>query len=120
MKKLICLLMIAVGITAHAQNPYKKFTQNLPFKMSEVKAPVIPNRQVNLRDFGAVNDGVTLNTQAFAKAIDAHSIISIRHMNHFIRLGLNAFISLNDTRSRNTGISNAGRPKHRFTKKWAE
>ena len=70
MKKLICLLMIAVGITAHAQNPYKKFTQNLPFKMSEVKAPVIPNRQVNLRDFGAVNDGVTLNTQAFAKAIE--------------------------------------------------
>jgi polygalacturonase len=65
--------MIAVGITAHAQNPYKKFTQNLPFKMSEVKAPVIPNRQVNLRDFGAVNDGVTLNTQAFAKAIDALS-----------------------------------------------
>ena len=73
MKKLVCMMLMAVALTAHAENPYKKYTANLPFSMPEVKAPVIPNRQVNLRDFGAVNDGVTLNTQAFAKAIDALS-----------------------------------------------
>ena len=67
------MLLMAVSLTASAENPYKKFTANLPFKMAEIKAPVIPNRQVNLRDFGAVDDGVTLNTEAFAKAIDVLS-----------------------------------------------
>ena len=80
MKKLICLLLLGVTLTASAQkhncekgkacakceNPYKRFTQNLPFQMPEVKAPQFPDRQVNLRDFGAVDDGVTLNTNAFA------------------------------------------------------
>ena len=71
MKKLICLLMLAVTITAQAQNPYKKYTEKLPFQMPEVAAPVIPNYTVNLKKFGAVGDGVTLNTKAFEKAIAA-------------------------------------------------
>ncbi len=74
MKKIICMALMAMAMTVQAQekgeNPYKKFTQNLPFKMAEVKAPVIPDRQVNLKDFGAVGDGETLCTDAFAKAID--------------------------------------------------
>ena len=76
MKRYICMALLAMAMTVQAQeygkgeNPYKKFTQNLPFKMAEVKAPVIPDRQVNLKDFGAVGDGVTLCTDAFAKAIE--------------------------------------------------
>ena len=81
MKKLISMMMlIAVALTATAllqactgnknnENPYKCYTQNLPFEMPEMAAPQIPDRQVNLKDFGAVGDGVTLNTDAFEKAI---------------------------------------------------
>ena len=70
---------MTLAITVQAQdcckgeNPYKKYTQDLPFGMLEVKAPVIPERQVNLKDFGAVGDGATLCTDAFAKAIEALS-----------------------------------------------
>ena len=73
MKKLICMMLLAVAITVQAQNPYKKYTDKLPFQMPEVAAPVIPNYEVNLKKFGAVGDGVTLNTKAFQKAIDALS-----------------------------------------------
>ncbi|MBP5509140.1 MAG: glycoside hydrolase family 28 protein [Prevotella sp.] len=70
MRRLICIALVMMAVSVQAQvNPYKKYTQNLPFKMQEVKAPVIPDRQVNLKDFGAVGDGTTLCTDAFAKAI---------------------------------------------------
>lgn len=42
---------------------------NLPFAMSEVERPDIPAYSVHLTDFGGVADGVTLNTESFAKAI---------------------------------------------------
>ncbi len=73
MKKLICVLLLAVAVSAQAQNPYKKYTEKLPFEMPEVAAPVIPDYTVNLKKFGAVGDGLTLNTKAFEKAIDALS-----------------------------------------------
>ena len=76
MKKLIVTLITAfVVISGFAAdkdgNPYAKYTEKLPFPMPEVTAPVSPDNQVNLKDFGAVGDGITLNTEAFAKAIDA-------------------------------------------------
>src|ERR1019366_10099218 len=39
------------------------------FPLPRVKEPVIPNRIAHLTDFGAVGDGRTLNTEAFAKAL---------------------------------------------------
>lgn len=42
-----------------------------PFQMPEVKTPAIPDYQVKLTDFGAVGDGKTLCTDAFAKAFAA-------------------------------------------------
>lgn len=46
------------------------FYKDLPFDMPLLKVPVFNKYAVNISDFGAVGDGVTLNTEAFAKAID--------------------------------------------------
>jgi len=79
-KKLICMAAaFAIVLGAKAQgdncckgaNPYKKYTENLPFEMPEVKAPVIPDNKVSLKDFGADPTGIGLCTEAFAKAVDA-------------------------------------------------
>ena len=43
--------------------------KDLPFDMPRVQRPVIPDYTVDLTDFGAVGDGVTLNTDAFAQAM---------------------------------------------------
>lgn len=47
--------------------------EGIEFKMAIVKEPVIPNNSVNIKDFGAINGGDVLNTEAFAKAIEAVS-----------------------------------------------
>ena len=79
-KQLISLTLMALtmAVTASAQpaccqqdgNPYKKYTENLPFSMPEIKAPVIPDLKVCLKGFGGDATGVQLSTEAFAKAID--------------------------------------------------
>ena len=48
--------------------------EDLPFEMEQVQRPQIPEREVNIVDFGGVGDGVTLNSDAFAKAIDDLSL----------------------------------------------
>ena len=45
--------------------------EDLPFEMSKVRRPEIPVREISIEDFGGVGDGVTLNTDAFSKAVDA-------------------------------------------------
>ena len=82
-KQLISLTLMALtmAVTASAQpaccqqdgNPYKKYTENLPFSMPEIKAPVIPDLKVCLKDFGGDATGVQLSTEAFAKAIESLS-----------------------------------------------
>ena len=52
-----------------AQNPYKQYTEGLPFAMPEISAPAIPSREVILSDFGADATGRQLCTTAFAEAI---------------------------------------------------
>ncbi len=69
----ILLLLAFIGLTASAENPYKKYTTDLPFSMPEVSAPVIPQRQLSLAAFGADSTGRQLCTDAFARAIEALS-----------------------------------------------
>ena len=68
-KATLTLLLAAVCSLASAENPYRKFTQNLPFAMDEVQAPVIPDRQVLLSSYGGDSTGQKLSTQAFANAM---------------------------------------------------
>lgn len=74
MKKIrkISLLSAAAlwfGCGAAAASDYDHYYDNLPVKIGRVQEVAIPNNSVSLKDFGAVNDGVTLNTEAFAKAM---------------------------------------------------
>ncbi|WP_433831629.1 glycoside hydrolase family 28 protein [Flavobacterium anhuiense] len=64
----ILALSFCNPIAAQKANDY-----NVEFTMSKINEPVIPNNTVNIKDFGAVNGGYTLNTKAFADAIDAVS-----------------------------------------------
>ncbi|WP_089237405.1 glycoside hydrolase family 28 protein [Belliella buryatensis] len=43
---------------------------NVEFEMPKVKEASFPDFAVNIKDFGAVSDGITKNTTAFAQAMD--------------------------------------------------
>ena len=49
------------------------YTHHAPFPMPEVIQPTFPDKTFRLPDFGAIGDGRTLNTTAFAKALQACS-----------------------------------------------
>lgn len=49
----------------------KAYVARAPFHMEAPALPRIPSLVKNIRDFGAVNNGETLNTAAITKAIDA-------------------------------------------------
>ncbi|MDP4272730.1 MAG: glycoside hydrolase family 28 protein, partial [Bacteroidota bacterium] len=58
-------------VSSFAQNnELTGYLSDLPFGMPAMTVPVFPERSVNIMDFGAVGDGQTLNTEAFANAID--------------------------------------------------
>lgn len=59
---------LAIGCSSESPQPYEEFYKDLPFEMPQVALPDIPDRSVSVEDFGGVGDGVTLNTEAFAKA----------------------------------------------------
>lgn len=70
-KKTLTIVAAALMCIAAYATDYGKYYQNLPVKMLQPEMPVIPDNSVNLKDFGAVGDGITLNTAAFEKAIKA-------------------------------------------------
>ena len=71
MKARALIFLFAATALLGACSAENDLYKDLPFDMPKVQAPRIPSRSVNLPDFGGVPDGVTLNTQAFADAIDA-------------------------------------------------
>ncbi len=63
----ICLLLAVVAVRAADYSAY--YTQ-LPTSVKPVEPVVIPTTTISLTETGGVGDGVTLCTDAFAKAID--------------------------------------------------
>src|ERR1035438_4420653 len=75
-KNLFCLIFLfsyLFPLMANTPGDYneeiKKYTSNLPFEMGEIKAPVFRDKSFNIRDFGAIPDGHTLNTDPINNAI---------------------------------------------------
>ena len=46
-------------------------TTDLLFRVPDIKLPQFPNNNFRITDYGAVGDGHTKNTEAFARAIQA-------------------------------------------------
>ncbi len=65
----LAFVFLMVSSSAFAQ--YDALYKNLEFSMLKIVEPSFANNSVSIKDFGAVADGVTLNTKAFADAIDA-------------------------------------------------
>lgn len=73
---LLALLVFASCNTVTKENgayPYAYLYKDLPFDMPQVNAPTFPDREVSIVDFGGVPDGITLNTDAFDKAMESLS-----------------------------------------------
>lgn len=69
---LFMLLLLVFALTAVASD-YADYYTNMPVEMQKAAPPQIPENSVRLTDFGAIGNGVALNTEAFSKAISALS-----------------------------------------------
>lgn len=72
MKRLaVLVLALCATLTTALAEGYERYYTNLPVKMPVPALAEIPDRAVSIVDFGGVGDGLTLNTEAFRKAISA-------------------------------------------------
>lgn len=67
------LVLVFVCASIEAKNPYSYLYKDLEFKMPLLEAPVFKKNTVSIAGFGGKGDGKTLNTEAFARSIEALS-----------------------------------------------
>jgi polygalacturonase len=66
-------MILSTGLVASGQeikDEVKKCTSNLPFEMPSIQLPEFPDRTFNVKDYGAIGDGHSMNTAAFQRTID--------------------------------------------------
>jgi polygalacturonase len=64
------VMMLSLSVSAQIKNE-QYYLNAAPFKMPGITEPRFPDKPFSIKDYGAVGDGQTMNTEAFAKAIDA-------------------------------------------------
>ncbi len=69
MKKILIALLVCFSFVTAKAKDYSKYYQNLPVQMQQPTLPSIPDNHVSILECGGNGDGLTMNTQAFAKAI---------------------------------------------------
>ena len=96
MKKILIALLVCFSfVTANAKD-YSKYYQNLPVQMQQPTLPSIPANHVSILECGGNGDGLTMNTQAFAKAISKLNKMGGGHLNVPAGIYLTGLISLKD------------------------
>jgi polygalacturonase len=76
LKKIVicgCLLFLSSNALYPGNTAYDYLYQDLGFRMNKVPVPEFPSTEVSLAQYGGVGDGITLNTDAFKRAILALS-----------------------------------------------
>lgn len=68
-RSLFAAMAACLAVVAPHAADYGKYYAGLPVKITQVKEFSIPSYEVKITDFGGVDDGVTLNTEAFEKAM---------------------------------------------------
>ncbi len=63
--------LLSLTILSCRSGEFDYLYKDLPFAMERLSRPDIPDRTALLTDFGGVGDGSILNTEAFARAIEA-------------------------------------------------
>ncbi len=66
-----CIAALLFFVADGQQKDASWYLENAPFPMPEISTPTFPGHDFSIRDYGAINDGQTLNTDAFKRAIDA-------------------------------------------------
>ena len=67
--RFILIFLLVTGVVRASD--YSYLYKNLPFEMPVLEKPTFPDNRVSVADFGGIPDGTFLNTDAFAKAMDA-------------------------------------------------